>query len=117
MQQFRDQCKNTMHAATLILLDDVIKRRGLIVAEGLGPLRSWHGAQATENRDPEALLTFYRRQAFGEKLEVLRKTVSIMCDDDKLERMNFLVSANAVPDVVITEGIDEHPLILEEASV
>ena len=118
MQRYRDQCKNTMHVATLILFDEtILKRRRLIVADGLAPMRQWHGQQAARNRDPDALLKFYQQQAFGEKLEFLRKTVSIASDASKLEAMGFLCSANAVPDAVIEDGIEEHPLILEEVSI
>ena len=54
------------------------------------------------------LLSFVReKQAFGDQLKVMRMTISIMSDEDKLTEIGFLCSASAVPNAVIDDETQE----------
>ena len=80
VQRLRDRCTNTMHLATLFLLDEENQYKSRILFTWLRPVREWHAWQNGYVRSSGAARDFYVQCARGVYLEPLGATLRLLAD-------------------------------------
>ena len=86
----RSKTKNVLHIATIVLGSPLQQRIQRIISVMLGPLRKWHGRQASILRGPLPTKNFYIEMAAGKWIEPLVDTVVIFNQPDRLRACGLI---------------------------
>lgn len=105
---FRSTCRNSLHVALLIYMDNHVKQCNRIMVTVFEPIRLWHGLHCQDNRSPLAGQRFLAEQATGEFFAALRGVVQKVSDSVALEFMGMSVLAKLSYGPVS----DEDPIVL-----
>jgi hypothetical protein len=117
VSQVRDEAKNQMHVATLLLCLPGLHQKCRILAKTSEAICNWHSAQSSGVRSVDSSRSWFLEQARGEGVASLVGTWRVLSDMGDLQYMQFIVQRGDLPLHFLTASANDtesHPQVLEE---
>ena len=111
-----NQCQNSLHAATILMLDYSSTTRLRVMREVMRPVALWYTNANKEVRSLEACHEFYVDESNDQGLRVVQEMCAIFSNVEALERMTLQTTVST-PFLELLGDDKEHPLVQEANAV
>lgn len=102
-----DRAKNTLHIATLLLMDRSLTRMLKVAKVMCSPFERWYHEARVQLRSSQASLNFHKEQSLGACLLPLLQTFGHMQNKTSLKSMGFTTTLAELPLRSFGDGDDE----------